>query len=208
VKPSLFDRWHARAAGVLALVATAIGIWSQLPQPVLDGKAEVARLELSLAEMGRHFGEEPEQHVTLFDDARGRSAVESYADGCTALIRRDPSGQVRTRLVMDLTREASAQAGPVDTETPMFQWGPREIANVFAGALVGPVDAAQQSPGPGRCVAYHADAPRTDWGQRLDKCRVELVYTYDGGVGCVAVAIVDTCNGSMVRGPVFTRCVH
>ena len=186
-KPSLFDRWQARAAGVLALVGTAVAIWTQIPRSPVDGRHQVERVEAAYAEMGVHFGKAPERTVTLFDDVRGRHDVLLYPDGCTVRQRTDVIGRMRTLLEFDPMREATGE--------------------VKASHLVLPVlYAAGQSPGPGRCVASHPDAPRSDWGRRISACVVELIYTWADT--CQAVAHVDTCRGSMVQSPRFTRCVH
>lgn len=188
--------WAKSLFALIASLALAMGVYRHFYPAVpelVTAKQANHLLRLEVREYNRHIMAQP---MATFDEPNSGVSVRVFDDGCMVIARRRNGGMATTRLFLDPEREDLQHE---DGDELPAAYGSR--LSLF------PVVSAQ-----GRCVNPHPGPFQWRYGDRLDRCWVQVWRTFEDS--CTHVHLFNTCTGSWDTLPDgspnvhWTRCVH
>ena len=185
------QRWALPLVTLIAVAGLAAFVFQHIFPPD-DLRQTNEHLEATVREYGLHMTDMP---TSVHVDPDGAFTIKVFADRCV-LIQRKVSGQILTKLVLDLERAAALQQGqvvpPAAPIRPLFDL---------------PVVEAQG----GRCLNPHPGSFTVKDGPR-NGCWVQVFRYFSDG--CSHYQLFESCRGYWDSNPdgspkvVWTRCVH
>jgi len=185
--------WVAAVGAAAAVVIFAAAQIAKLPWWT-DGDAVrlSPREAAEMREASRHIVEEPDIALTVFDDARGRSTLRHYRDGCYVLSQSAPDPSVPTRSAWILAPGLAGSGAPPR---------PDESADL---TLATPLHAGEQPCLERGCLNPHP-GPFDERVEQLDQCWLRVWRAWPDS--CLHEQLYNRCDGAWLP-PCWRRCVH